>query len=131
MRIITTQILLSMLTLLGPAHAAGLTAKITLPDGATRVARLEGVGCSAAICSRVSIKGLSHGDSVIEKRLQAIGAIKDTNADHALFVFKDGSTARLSLLKDFRVLYLAKPSGGTEKLDLAHVKSVEILGASQ
>jgi hypothetical protein len=44
---------------------------------------------------------------------------------------KDGSAQRLSLIKDFRVLYLSKPTGGTEKLDLAHVKSVEFLGSAR
>lgn len=47
--------------------------------------------------------------------------------DDALFVLNDGTERRLSLMSDFRVLYLANPLGGREKLDLARVKSVEFL----
>jgi len=61
MRTNATRVLLTVAALLGQAHAAGLTAKITLPDGTTRVARLEGVGCNNAICSRVAIKGSRTG----------------------------------------------------------------------
>ena len=131
MKIKATQVLFSMLAVLGQANAGGLSAKITLPDGATRTARLEGIGCNAAICSRVAIKGVAHGDSVIQTRFSAIGAIKETTSEGALFVLKNGTAQRLSLIKDFRVLYLATPSGGTEKLDLANVKSVEFLGSAK
>ena len=128
MKVKATQLAVSMLALMGQANAAGLAAKITLRDGATRMARIEGVGCTAAICSRVVIKGLADGNSVIEKRLNAIDAIEETTAGDALLVLKDGTKQRLWLIKDFRVLYLAKPGGGAEGLDLANVRSAEFLG---
>ena len=127
----TVRMLVSMMALIAQANAAGLTAKITLPDGATRVARLNGVGCSAAICSRVAIQGKAQGDAIVKTRFGSIATINSTNQGDAVLTLKDGTTQRLSLLKDFRVLYLAKPSGGTEKLDLANVQSVEFLRSAK
>jgi hypothetical protein len=46
-------------------------------------------------------------------------------------VLKDHSEQRLSLISDFRVLYLAKEGARNEKLDLAKIKSLEILGPAR
>jgi hypothetical protein len=106
-------------------HLSGLMAKITLPDGATRMVKLEGVGCAVSICSRTVIKGRTEGDSLVRTWLDSLAAIKDTTVDAAVFVMKDGTEQRRSLVTDFRVLYLANRLGGTEKLDLAKIKSIE------
>jgi hypothetical protein len=111
----------------GQGHSSGLTARIVMPDGTNRTARLEGVGCTVSICSRVAIEGKGENQSPVRSWLDAIAAIRDTTADDALFVMKDGTSQRLSLVKDFRVLYIANRLAGTEKLDLAKVKSVEFL----
>lgn len=111
----------------GQGHSSGLMAKISLADGTTRTAKIEGVGCPVAMCSRVAIQGKAKGDSLVRARLDTIAAIKDTTANDALFVRKDGTAQRLSLLYDFRVLYLANRNGGTERLDLTKVKSLEFL----
>jgi hypothetical protein len=103
-------------------------AKITLPDGATRTVALEGVGCSAAICSRIAIKAKGEHDSIVRRPFDAIAAIKDTTEHDALFVLKDGTQRRMSLLTDFRVVYLGDGSRA-EKLDLAKVRSIEFLAA--
>jgi hypothetical protein len=112
-------------------HLSGLTARITMADGTSRMARLEGVGCSASICSRTVIKSKAENDSPVKTWLDSIAAIRDTTATDALFVLKDGTARRLSLVTDFRVLYLANRLGGTEKLDLAKVKSVEFPALSK
>jgi methionine-S-sulfoxide reductase len=112
-------------------HSSGLMAKITLPDGTSRTARLEGVGCPVSMCSRVAIKGIAKGDSLVRAWLDTIAAIKDTTADDALFVKKDGTEQRLSLVNDFRVLYLANRNGGTDKLELTKVKSLEFLAPAK
>ena len=129
---IAVVLLVPMFTMKGASepqqrHSSGLMAKITLPDGTSRTARLEGVGCPVSMCSRVAIKGKAKGDSPVRAWLDTIAAIKDTTADDALFVRKDGTEQRLSLMQDFRVLYLANRNGGTEKLDLTKVKSLEFL----
>jgi hypothetical protein len=108
-------------------QSSGLTAKITWRDGATRNVTLEGVGCSASICSRVAIQAKAERDSLVRTPFESIAAIKDTTEHDALFVLKDGTERRLSLLTDFRVLYLTNESRASEKLDLAKVKSIEFL----
>lgn len=111
-------------------HASGLMARITLPDGTSRTVKLEGVGCPVGMCSRVAIKGQAKGDSLVKTWLDTLAEIKDTTADDALFVGKDGTQQRLSLMHDFRVLYLANRIGGTEKLDLTKIKSLEFVAPS-
>jgi hypothetical protein len=108
-------------------HFSGLMAKITLPDGATRTVKLEGVGCTQSICSRVAIKGKTEHDSLVRTAFDAIAAIKDTTEHDALIVLKDGTQQRMSLLTDFRVLYLTKGTRAAERLDLAKLKSIEFL----
>jgi hypothetical protein len=112
-------------------HQSGLTARITMADGTSRMARLNGVGCSASICSRTVIKSKAENDALVKTWLDSIAAIRDTTATDALFVLKDGTARRLSLVTDFRVLYLANRLGGTEKLDLAKVTSVEFPAPSK
>jgi hypothetical protein len=107
----------------------GLTARITLSDGTTRTATFEGVGCSSSICSRIAIKGKANG-AAVTTRLDSIAAIRDVTPDAALLVLKDGTTRRLTLIDDFRVIYLDHRSGSgkkEEKLDLARTRSVEFI----
>jgi hypothetical protein len=108
-------------------HTLGLTAKITLPDGTIRMARIEGLGCSASICSRVAIKGKAGGDSLTTIQLDSIAAIRDTTEKDALLVMKNGTEQRVALVKDFRVLYLGSP----EKLDLGKIRSLEFLPSTK
>lgn len=105
----------------------GLTAKITMRDGTTRTATFEGVGCTASICSRVAIKGNKADGTPVTTRLDSIASIRDTTTSGALLVLKDGTTRPLTLLNDFRVVYLDSRSGGAEKLDLSRVRSVEFM----
>jgi peroxiredoxin len=109
----------------GSSPSPVLTAKIVLRDGRTHIARLDGVGCSVAMCSRVAMKAKSADGSLVTTRLDGIAAIQETNAGQAVFALKDGIQQRLWLVRDFRVLYLVKADGGTEKLDLAQVRSVQ------
>jgi hypothetical protein len=104
-------------------HVSGLTAKITMPSGFTRTVKIEGVGCTASLCSRTAIRGKVEHGSIAKTWFDMIAAIKDTAENEALFVMRDGTQRRLSLLNDFRVLYLAPG----EKLDLAKVKSIEFV----
>jgi hypothetical protein len=112
-------------------HLSRLTARITMRDGGTRTFTLEGVGCLQSICSRTAIKAKAEGDSLVRTWFDSLAAIQDTTASDALFVQKDGTSRRMSLINDFRVLYLANRLGGTEKLDLAKVKAVEFLAAAR
>lgn len=108
-------------------RASQLDARILFRDGTVRTARLQGVGCSQSICSRTLIKGEDGARRMVSSPFDSLSKIKDTTPNAALFVSKDGTEHRLSLVKDFRVLYLQGPSGGTEKLDLKSVTSVEFV----
>jgi hypothetical protein len=112
-------------------HLSALMAKITLPNGTAETVRLNGVGCTESICSRVLIKGKAANNAVVELPFDSIAAIRDIRDNGALFVLKDHSEQRLSFVSDFRVLYLAKEGTRKEKLDLAKIKSFEILGPAQ
>jgi len=111
-------------------HRSRLMAKLTMPDGATRTVQLEGVGCTQSICSRTAISARSDSDSLVRTWFDNLAAIKDTTPRDALFVMNNGTSRRMSLLTDFRVLYLASRLGGPEKLDLGAVKSVEFVTAA-
>ena len=68
---------------------------------------------------------------VCKLSFDSIVAIRDIREGKALFVLRDHSEQRLSLVPDFRVLYFAKEGMRKEKLDLATIKSFEILRAVQ
>ncbi len=108
------RILIAGALLLPSTSLWGLTARITMSDGTIRTATFEGVGCSSSICSRIAIKGKANGTPVTT-RLDSIAAIRDATADSALLVLKDGTTRRLTLVNDFRVIYLDNRSGSRRK----------------
>src|SRR5262245_34608162 len=74
-----------------PAHSSGLLAKITLPNGATETVRLDGIGCTESICSRVLIKGKTAKNGLVEMSFGSIVAIRDIGDDGASFLLKDHS----------------------------------------
>ncbi len=84
--------------------------------GTTRTAEVQGVGCSAAMCSRVFINAKEDSHSTAKIWLDSIAAIKGVSKDAALFVLKDGTERLLAFIPDFRVLYIARPNGDSEKL---------------
>jgi hypothetical protein len=112
-------------------HLSGLTAKITTFDGASRIVTVDGVGCTASICSRTAIKGNTDGHILARSWLDAIVFIKDTTENSAVLVMKDGTERRISLVKDFRVLYFDPRFSGPRRLDIAKVKSVEFLAPAR
>ena len=112
-------------------HLSGLMAKITMRDGTTRTVKLEGVGCLRSICSRTAIKAKTQTDSLTRTWFDSLTAITDITPSDALFVLKDGTSQRMSLVNDFRVLYLATRLGGTNKLDLASVTAVEFVATQR
>jgi hypothetical protein len=106
---------------------ARLTAQLTSLNGTSRAIVLDGVGCSVSICSRVFIRGKVKDGSQEQILLNTIASIKDGN----VFTLKNGSERHLSLVPDFRVLYLTNPDGGVEKIDLTKTKSIEFLALAK
>ena len=68
--------------------------------------------------------------ALVSAWLDSIAAIKDATQSDALFVMKDGTERRMSLVTGFRVLYLTN-GGAAEKLDLAKVKSIEFFAPTR
>ncbi len=123
----TMLITFSMTGLGDDNHLPGFTARIAFPNGAIRTAEIQGVGCSATICSRVFINAKESSPLPVKIWLDSIAAIKDVREDAALFVMKDGTERRVTLIPDFRVLYIERPGHPAEKLDLGRIRSLEIV----
>ena len=112
-------------------HASGLMARVTLPNGTHRTVTLDGFGCSAAICSRVFVEGRTDDGSAAKIWIDRLSAIRDITANSALFVMKDGTQKRLSLITDFRVLYLQEGSAKPQKLDLSKIQSLQMVESAK
>jgi hypothetical protein len=112
-------------------HRSGLKARVVSADGTSRTIRLEGVGCTESMCSRVLIRGNRESGAPIRTWLDSIAAIKDATANDALFVMRDGTERRMILVPYFRVLYVSNPNGRTEKLDLTTIRSLEFLAPAR
>jgi hypothetical protein len=103
-----------------------------MTDGTIRTVKLEGIGCSASMCSRTTVKVKNERNSLESVWLDSISAIRETTETNALFLMRDGTQRRLSLLSGFRVLYLGSEpqTGESQKLDLGQVRSLEFIGTS-
>jgi hypothetical protein len=114
------------------AGSAGLVAKMTRANGTSQTVTLEGVGCSEALCSRVAVRSKADDDPRVTKTwLDTIAAIRDITSRDALFVLKNGTSRRVSVVHDNRFLYFADLRGGERKIDLAGIKSIEFLASSR
>lgn len=112
-------------------HGSGLTAKVLSADGSSRSLKLEGVGCTESMCSRVFIRSKGANGAPVQTWLDSIASIKDSTADDALFVMKDGTEQRLAFVTGFRILYVSTPNGRAEKLDLTKIRSLEFAGSGR
>lgn len=108
-------------------HRSGLMARVISADGTSRTVRLEGVGCSESMCSRVFLRGNSQSGAPSQTWLDSIVSIKAATGNDAWFAMRDGTERRLTFLPSFRVLYVSTPSGRREKLDLAKIRSLEFI----
>jgi hypothetical protein len=109
-------------------HLSDLMAKITLADGSTQIVILDGIGCTESLCSTVLMKARTATSAMVEIWFESIAAIRNIRQNEAVFVTRDGSERRLTFVSDFRVLYVSREGGAKRKIDLAKIKSLEILG---
>ncbi len=112
-------------------HASGLMGRVTLTDGTNQNVTLDGFGCSAAICSRVAVRARANDGSIVNIWIDALAAITDITPGSALFVMKDGTQQRLSLIPDFRVLYLAGGNTKGRRIDFSRIQSLQIMGSAK
>jgi hypothetical protein len=106
-----------------------------MPDGSSRSVAVQGVGCVVSMCSRVAVRSTESSARLAgfglhkEMRtwLDSLAAIKDITKSDALFVFKDNSARRLSIVDGNRFFYFAKAHFGLGKIDVMRVRSIEFL----
>ena len=106
-------------------HRSSLRAPVTLANGTARTVTLEGIGCTAAMCSRVRALD-SNAESVWLDGLTSVRDIsREADGVTAVFTFKNGFERRSTIRAGNRVLYVAGNFGRTEQLDLANVTLIE------
>ena len=105
----------------------GLFAKVTLLNGTSRTVALDGVGCSASMCSKVVFKAKGEDGKLVGTPLDSIASITGATKGMTVLALKDGTERHVSLVPDFRVLYVADRSGTKERIDLATTRFVEFL----
>ena len=116
----------------GSSSRTSHVVRMTLLNGASYTTTLEGVGCSATLCSRIAVTTTATGGSHLNRiPLDTVAGVTDVTSDGALFVFKDGTKRRLSVVHDNQVLYLSNAGGGAAKINLAGVQSIEFLGSER
>jgi len=83
------------------------------------------------MCSRVVIKGKDTRGKIVGTPLDSIASITVATKDTAVLVMKDGTERNVTLVPDFRVLYVTDRSGVNERIDLAKIRSVEFLATDK
>jgi hypothetical protein len=102
--------------------------RLTFRDGSSKVVELSGVGCDESLCSRVAVRGKIDGDPrVTAMWFDTIAKIHDVRRDDVAVTMKDGTTRRLAISPDNRVIYFVDQRGREEKLKLSNVTSAEFL----
>jgi hypothetical protein len=107
-------------------RAAGSAIRIVPRIGPPRIETLDGIGCSEAICSRVFVRARVEGAEA-KIRFDTIAAIEMLGGGDARVRFVDGTSRRVLVAADNRVLYLIDEAGRTKRLDLSDVHSIEFL----
>jgi hypothetical protein len=105
---------------------SGRLIRLNVRDGSTLIVTLDGVGCDDTICSRVAVNARSLGNVIANRtRFADIAAIRDISEAAATFVLRDGTTHRLSVVPDNRVLYVFDANHRAQKISLQRLTSVE------
>ena len=110
----------------GHVEHAGQLIRLNVRDGSSQIVTLDGVGCDETICSRVAVNARSLGNVIANRtRFADIAAIRDISEATATFVLKDGTTRRLSVVPDNRVLYVFDANHRAQKISLQRLTSVD------
>ena len=105
---------------------SGRLIRLNVRDGSSQIVTLDGVGCDDTICSRVAVNARSLGNVIANRtRFADIAAIRDISEAAATFVLRDGTTHRLSVVPDNRVLYVFDANHRAQKISLQRLTSVE------
>ena len=130
--LLSTLAVLAPLAVVGAAPAAApvgsmhRTIHLSFRDGSSQTAQLDGVGCDESICSRIIVNTRALRSGVVDHTLlDDVVAIRDIGGGDAAFVVKDGSTRRVSVVADNRVLYVIGADGRMQKINLRRPTSIE------
>ena len=109
-----------------PGHRSSLPATLTMLDGATRTVTLQGVGCTASICSRVRARDVNSENLWLDgiESVRGITGQRD-GAVTAYFTFKDGTERQASVIREHRILYIRERFGRIDTLDLASIARID------
>lgn len=109
-----------------PGHRSSLPATLTMLDGSTRTVTLQGVGCTATICSRVRARD-TNSESVWLDGIDSVRGItgERDGAVTAIFTFRDGTERQASVIPAHRILYIRERFGRVEKVDLGSVARID------
>lgn len=100
--------------------------QLSFRDGSSQTVQLDGVGCDASICSRAIVNTRAIGSSAVDHtRLDDIAAMRGIDDGDAIAVLKDGSTRRVSVVPDNRVLYVIGADGRSQKIRLRQLTSIQ------
>jgi len=107
-------------------HRSSLQAIATLTDGTVRRIKLQGVGCSVSMCSRVAMENVQFERMWLDG-LTSMREIADSGAGPVGVTvrFKNGADRRESIASGNRVLYIDGSFGATEKLDIGKVSRID------
>ena len=104
--------------------------RLTSRSGSSRVATLEGVGCTEAICSRVAVRTRPvSGDEagVTFVNFDVTAAVRPHRPGVVTVDFVDGSSRQVVIPTENRVLYLFNDSHHREKLNMGELSAIEFL----
>jgi hypothetical protein len=105
-------------------HHSSLRVTLTMADGTVRAVKLEGVGCPQDMCSRV--KAREQANSIWLDGLESVSGISHTAGPvSATLKFKNGTERQASIIAVNRVLYVQRPLGLIEKIDLGSVSRID------
>jgi hypothetical protein len=100
--------------------------QLSFRDGASQTVQLNGVGCDESICSRTIVNTRAIGSHTVDHtRLDEIALVRSIDDDDAVVVLKDGSTRRVSVVPDNRVLYVFGADGRSQKIPLRQLTSIK------
>jgi hypothetical protein len=130
--LLSTLVVLAPLTVVSAAPTSAAVGsrhrviQLWFRDGSGQTVQLNGVGCDESICSRTIVNTRAVGRAAVDHtRLDEIALVRDINDGDAVVVLKDGSTRRVSVVPDNRVLYVIGADGRRQKIRLGQLTSIQ------
>ena len=111
-------------------HPAGHVIRIVPRNGLPYVESLDGIGCSEALCSRVFVRVWvddDEGPAIQRIAFDTVTAIDMLGGGDARIRSVDGTSQRVIVAADNRVLYLIDQTGRAKTLNLSKGVSIEFL----